>query len=129
MNGLDNKKKKKSKVVNDDRLDDEIKKVSRRLAYLRNRKKTGVPGGKYAAKRRSHNTKEYNADYAYYKYWVKDRNFSQNYIKMRDDMAAVTRQFVSYHNRILYVINKWGTDQEKALLKSVIGNNNEKIEM
>lgn len=115
----------RNKHVKDDELDDEIKRTQNRLVYLRNRKKTGVAGGK------SHKNKlrKCGSDYAYYTYWVKDRNFTIKYKQLREDMTVTAKRFVTYHNRIMEVVNKFGTDQEKDLLNKIMGNINETIDM
>ena len=115
----------RSKHVKDDELDDEIKRTQNRLVYLRNRKKTGVAGGDS----RKSKLKKYGADYAYYTYWVKDRNFTVRYKQLRDDMTVTAKRFVAYHNRIMEVVNKFGTEQEKYLLNKIMGNVNETIDM
>ena len=118
-------KAKRNKHVKDDELDDEIKRTQHRLIYLRNRKKTGVAGGE------SHKNKlrKWGSDYAYYTYWVKDRNFTIKYKQLREDMTVTAKRFVAYHNRIMTVVNKYGTEQEKDLLKKITGNINETIDM
>ena len=115
----------RNKYVKDDELDDEIKRTQNRLVYLRNRKKTGIAGGK------SHKNKlrKWGSDYAYYTYWVKDRNFTIKYKQLREDMTVTAKRFVTYHNRIMAVVNKYGTEQEKDLLKKIMGNVNETIDM
>lgn len=115
----------RNKYVKDDELDDEIKRTQHRLFYLRNRKKTGVAGGES----RKNKLKKYGADYAYYTYWVKDRNFTTKYKQLREDMTVTAKRFVTYHNRIMEVVNKFGTEQEKDLLKKITGNINETIDM
>lgn len=115
----------RNKHVKDDELDAEIKRTQLRLAYLRNRKKTGVAGGE------SHKNKlrKWGSDYAYYTYWVKDRNFTLKYKQLREDMTVTAKRFVAYHNRIMAVVNKYGTEQEKDLLNKIMGNVNETIDM
>lgn len=115
----------RNKYIKDDELDDEIKRTQHRLFYLRNRKRTGVAGGES----RKNKLKKYGADYAYYTYWVKDHNFTTKYKQLREDMTVTAKRFVTYHNRIMEVVNKFGTDQEKDLLKKIMGNINEMVDM
>lgn len=115
----------RNKHVKDDELDDAIKRTQHRLFYLRNRKKTGVAGGES----RKNKLKKYGAGYAYYTYWVKDRDFTTKYKQLREDMTVTAKRFVTYHNRIMEVVNKFGSEQEKDLLNKIMGNVNETIDM
>lgn len=115
----------RNKYLKDAELEEEIKRTRHRLCYLRNRQKTGVAGGESRKKK----LRKYEADYAYYTYWVKDRNFTSKYKQLREDMTVTAKRFVVYHNRIMEVVNRFGTDQEKDSLKKIMGNINETVDM
>lgn len=126
-NGSASKRKRIYANVKSEELDSEIIRAEKRLYYLRSRrKKSGV---ETPLRKRTEEKKEHNADYVYYKYWVKDRNFTQKYIRLREDMVVSAKHFVAYHNRIMKVVNMFGSEQEKAALKAVLGNNQEELKM
>lgn len=115
----------RSNYVKDENLDEEIKRVATRLAYLRNRKKTGVPGGEARKK----TLKRYGADFAYYKYWVKGKDYLRQYKDLRKAATVANKRFVSFHNRLMQVIERFGSEQEKEALRITMGNNNEEIKI
>ena len=112
------------KYVKYDELDEAIHATEARLYYLRNRKKTGIPGG---VANRVNKDKMRDADYAYYHYWVMNRDFLAKYKSLREEMTVSAKRFVIYHNRIMRVVDKFGTDAEKNALKEIMGNNAEEL--
>lgn len=115
----------RSNYVKDEDLDEKIKRVTTRLAYLRNRRKTGVPGGEARKK----TLKRYGADFAYYKYWVKGKDYLRQYKDLREAAMVANKRFVSFHNRLMQVIEHFGSEQEKEALRATMGNNNEEIKL
>lgn len=112
------------KYIKYDELDEAIHATEARLYYLRNRKKTGIPGG---LSNKDKKNKMHDADYAYYNYWVMNRDFLAKYKNLREEMTVSAKRFVTYHNRIMRVVDKFGTDAEKDALKKIMGNNAEEL--
>ena len=106
------------KYVKAEELDDEIKFVERRLAYLRNRKKTGIPGGNAKAKGKKGKPLD-SAQYQFFHYWTREKDYVAHYRELRDNMVKSGKSFVAFQTRIFEVVNKFGTAEEKEKLKNL----------
>ena len=108
----------KKKYVKAEELDDEIKFVERRLAYLRNRKKTGIPGGLSRAKGKKGKPLD-TAQYQFFYYWTREKDYVAHYRKLRDNMVKSGKSFVAFQTRLFEVVDKFGTAEEKEKLTNL----------
>ena len=94
----------------------EIRALEKRLSYYKNKYKR-ISNGK---SRVNNYEKEYQADWQYYRYWTKEKDWKKNYDKLYNNMVKTSRRFITFQNRLIKVFDKMGTDEQKRDLQNMI---------
>jgi len=111
-------------MIYDEDLDDEIRKAQQRLWYLRNRKRTGYPGGRKTNKphvrcKKKQQTKD---DELFYEQQIKGYLFVNRYNEYKEAMIQTSKRFVAFHNKVYKLVHKYGTEQEIEAFNKIAGN-------
>ena len=110
------RKRRKKVHVQEKDIPAEIRALEKRLSYYKNKYKR-ISNGK---SRVNNYEKEYQADWQYYRYWTKEKDWKKNYDKLYNNMVKTSRRFITFQNRLIKVFDKMGTDEQKRDLQNMI---------
>lgn len=112
-NSKNGKRRSGIKQVKDNELDEEIRYAYQRLWWLKKRKKhvTGSDAVVYEEKTPAQKKRDTEAHMFHYWFRTK-RNKERHYEILRDRMLKASKLFVKFHNDLIYLSKKFGTDKD-----------------
>lgn len=109
----------RNKMTLDVDLEKEIRKAENRLYYLRNRKKTGFPGGRVTKNPKVRGIKKEDKEFLFYNDEIKTKHYLSKYKTYQEAAIQAGKMFTAYHTNCYNAINKFGTEEEKNNLSSL----------